>query len=230
MRHHLILATLVALPAAACSGGGDDHDATTTPLPAVRATATAALTPAQAAEADADPNLPGEYIDLPGIYGAPYPYGPPPPHQDGPIDYSAQGLPPAGGFHWGPSDGWTGACPPDPATAPLNCGPVPSGVYRQPWHAESLVHNMEHAGFVIWYNTDDQHVIDDIEAFATEQAAAGAMIVVTPYPDMTAGTVAITAWSRRDMFPVEEYDRSRLQTFIDAHLCRVDLEEFCSAQ
>jgi hypothetical protein len=40
-------------------------------------------------------------------------------------------------------------------------------------------------------------------------------------------TVAITTWSRRDMFPAAELDIERLQQFIDAHYCRFDPEGFC---
>lgn len=233
-RRLLSLAAAVVLLAAACGDGGAPSPTVT---PTLEPTATAAPTAtadttdleqqAVAVEADDDPSLPGEYVDLPAIYGAPYPYGTPPPHQEGPIDYSAQGLPPVGGLHWGPSPSWPGPCPPDPDDAVPNCGPVPWGIYRTPWPAEALVHNMEHAGVVIWYNTTDQAVIDDLEAFTEEQLAADKQIVLAPYPDMEAETVAVTIWSRRDLFPASEYDRDRLQRFIDVLYCRFDPEGFC---
>lgn len=229
----LLTIAVLSMVLVGCKSNGSKPAATDTPVIAT-VTQTIDATPrlsaderALAAEADSDPSLPGEYIDLPAIYGAPYPFGPPPPHQDGPIDYSAQGLPPAGGLHWGPSTGWAGPCPEDPATAPLNCGPVPWGVYRSPWHAESLVHNMEHAGIVIWYNTTDQAVIDDLEAFATQQFKSSKQLVLAPYPDMEAETIGITVWSRRDKFAVGEYNPERLQKFIDALYCRFDPEGFC---
>lgn len=235
MRWYLPLAFAVAVAlTAACGGNGSKSadKATST----IAATSTGAGTPtprlsaadaAVVAEANADPSLPGEYIDLPAIYGGPYPYGTPPPHQDGPIDYSAQGLPPVGGKHWGPSAGWAGPCPDDPDQAPANCGPVPSGIYRKPWHAESLVHNLEHASFVIWYNTTDQAAIDKIEAFATKQLTDGKQLVLAPYPDMAPETVAITVWSRRETFPVDTIDTDQMQQFIDVLECRFDPEGFC---
>lgn len=212
---------------AAC-GGGNESPTPTSTLPAPPTTTPAsAEARAIVAEADDDPSLPGEYIDLPAIYGAPYPYGPPPPHQDGPIDYSAQGLPPAGGLHWGPSAGWTGPCPEAPASAPLNCGPVPWGIYREPWHAESLVHNLEHAGFVIWYNTNDQAIVARLEAFAQDQLTNGILLVLAPYADMDAENVAITVWSRRDIVPAGDFDEQQFQEFIDTLNCRFDPEGFC---
>jgi hypothetical protein len=174
-------------------------------------------------EGDGDPSLPGEFVDLQSIYGGHYG------NDDGPntaahvrqqVDYSAQGLPPAGGPHWG-----SGACGPDPSEAPPYCGPVPWGIYREPWETESLVHNMEHAGVVIWYNTADQAVIDGIEAFANDNDDK--LLVVAPYPDMEPETVAITVWSRRDAFAASEYSPERLQAFMDALYCRFDPEGFC---
>jgi hypothetical protein len=186
-------------------------------------------------EADPAPDLPGEYVNLPEAwadgstlahYGA----------SDGPntnahvthdVDYSkevtdnaASGLPPAGGPHWGSS-----SCGNDPATAPAFCGPAPWGIYRVPWHAESLVHNMEHGGTVIWYNTKDQGVISDLEDFAAKHKSKH--IVVAPYPDMDPETVAITVWGRRLKMPVSQYDRSKLTNFFDKTYCRFDPEGLC---
>jgi len=180
---------------------------------------------ARQAEANNDPKLPGEYINLPAIYGGYYS------NQNGTntaahtrelIDYKPQGLPPAGGPHWGDS-----VCPPDPAEAPLYCGPVPWGIYSEAWHAESLVHNLEHAGFVIWYNTADQSVIDELVTFATAQLRNGTLLVLTPYRDMEPETIAITVWSRRDKFPASDYNPKRLRRFIDVLRCRFDPERLC---
>ncbi len=221
IRWALVPILLPAVLAVACDSGA------TKPPPTPTATIAASSAPfsPRAVEADADPSLPGDYVNLPAIYGGYYGnrYGPNTgAHRLGAIDYSAQGLPPAGGPHWGSS-----RCPPDPTRAPPNCGPVPWGMYRQPWHAESLVHNMEHGGVVIWYNTSDQHTIDELEKFATEQLRAGKMLVLVPYLDMASGRIAITVWSRRDEFAVSNYDPKRLQHFIDVLYCRFDPERLC---
>ena len=183
----------------------------------------------RAAEADGDPSLPGEFVDLQTIYRGFYgnPDGPATaPHVQADVDYAADGNsnPPAGGPHWG-----SGPCGSDP-TAPASsfCGPAPWGIYREPWAAETLVHNMEHAGFVIWYNTSDAVVVDELERLAEQRLNAGQTLVLAPYPDMEADHVAITSWSRIDKFPVEEFEGSRIEAFIDAHLCRFDPEDFCA--
>jgi hypothetical protein len=213
-----------------CAGfpaGGSDAISTpeTTKTPAAGATPTFEPGSAPAIEGDNDPSLPGEFVDLQKIYGGFWG------NQNGTntarhmqqiIDYSVQGeLPPAGGPHWG------GRCPDDPDAAPLYCGPVPWGVYRKPWPAESVVHNMEHAGVIIWYNTSDQNVISQIEALARKNIAGGKLIVVTPYPAMETDYVALTAWGRRDKFPISDYSDERPQEFIDKLECRFDPERLC---
>ena len=211
---------LAAVLFVACGGDGSDKDTgVATATPAGRGGALAA---AVAVEADDDPTLPGEHIELPAIYAAPYPDTAKHVMRD--VDYAAEGVgvPPVGGPHWGMS-----ACGSDPAAAPPFCGPAPWGVYRAPWEPETLVHNMEHAGVVIWYHTADQAVIDALEDFAVQQLRADRQLVLAPYPDMQAETVAITVWSRRDMFPAADLDTGRLQDFIDVLYCRFDPEAFC---
>lgn len=222
MRLRVALALALALALSACGGGGDASPTPTEP-PAPTATVENSFEAARRVEGDDDPSLPGEYVDLPAIYGGHYGGEPNTgPHVRATVDYSRQGLPPVGGPHWG-----SAACGNDPPQAPPFCGPVPWGIYREPWHAESLVHNMEHAGVVILYNTSDRDVIDELEAFALEKLNAGTLLVLAPYPDMDAETVAITVWSRRDMFPAAEVDIERLQRFIDVLYCRFDPEGFC---
>lgn len=169
-----------------------------------------------AAEADDSPELPGEYIDLPAIYGGPYPEtgG----HLRESIDYEAEGNsnPPTGGPHW------NAGCGDDPSAAPAFCGPAPWGIYREPWDPETLVHNMEHGGVVIWYNSDDGAVRDQLEQLVLDSDAD--LLVLAPYPDMEDETVAITSWTRIDKFPVAELTEERVNEFIDTHLRRFNPE------
>jgi hypothetical protein len=192
-----------------------------------------------AARTEANPGvgLPGTYVNLPKIYDGFYG------NQDGnntndhvkrDVDYAhdcaksdpavCNSNPPAGGPHWG-----QGACPEDPAQAPLYCGPVPWGVYRAAWPAETLVHNMEHGGTVIWYNTKNQQVIDELESIAESELKGRKLLVLTPYPDMEADTVAITAWARIDKMPVSQYTKERVQKFIDVFKCRFNPETMSGA-
>lgn len=179
-------------------------------------------------ERDPAPDKAGEWVNLPEIYGdergdASYSGDGVPntaPHVNEDVDYSDQGLPPAGGPHWG-----SGSCPPDPEDAPRFCGPAPVGIYRAPWEASSLIHNMEHGGTVIWYNTTDQEVIDDLEDFANSNRDKN--LVLAPYPEMAEDQVAITIWSRRDVISTSEYTRDFIDDFMDDWYCKFDPEGFC---
>jgi Protein of unknown function (DUF3105) len=190
---------------------------------------------AAAAESDANPDLPGEIIDLQRIYGGVYgaPSGPTTaPHVQEDMDYEAHCSsgeptvcntnPPAGGPHW------NGACgTDDPTEAPSFCGPAPWGIYRDPWEAETLVHNMEHSGVIIWYDVADPELIAELESFVNERITEDSRLILAPYPDMEDETIAITSWSRIDKFPVSGYSEERIDRFIDAHLCRFDPEDLC---
>lgn len=188
-------------------------------------------------EADPAPDLPGVYVDLPKIYGGFYG------NSDGPntaehvtrdVNYATDcttttpkvcnSNPPVGGPHWG-----SRACPEDPDDAPAFCGPAPWGVYRKPWQPGSLVHNMEHSGIVIWYNTTNQQVIDELESLAKSDLKNKHLLVLTPYPDMEPETIAVTTWGRIDKFPVSQYSKDRVTTFIRKLRCRFNPENFSGA-
>ena len=207
---------IVILAAACSSGDGDDSpEATAEPtIPWISL---------------ADPEKAGEYVNLPEIYrderglatyGSDGSVPNTAPHVTGDVDYDAVGNsnPPAGGPHW------SGGCPRDPTEAE-ECGPAPWGIYRDPWPAETVVHNMEHGGTVIWYNTTDQAVIDDLEDYVGGNSDK--LLVLTPYPEMEAEHVAITIWSRIDLIAVGEYSREFIDDFMDDWYCHWDPEGFC---
>ena len=189
--------------------------------------------PANAAAADHErdpaPDKAGEYVNLPEIYQderGPASYsggavGNTAPHVSAEVDYEADGNsnPPAGGPHN------AGVCGNDPEEAPRVCGPVPFGFYRAPWPAGALIHTMEHGGTIIWYNTTDQEVIDDLEDFVGDNRDKN--LVLAPYPDMAEEHVAITIWARIDLIPVGEYSRDRIDDFMDDWYCEFDPEGFC---
>jgi hypothetical protein len=181
-----------------------------------------------AAEQDASTALPGQFIDLEAIYGGVY--GATAGHVTNDVDYAAACTttepklcntnPPVGGPHW--SDN----CGKDPKAAPAFCGPAPWGIYRDPWSPETLVHNMEHGGVVIWYNTTNQQVIDGLESVIKDKLDDNALLVLAPYPDMEPDTVALTSWTRIDKFLVAQYSDDRVNTFISAHERRFNPEHF----
>ncbi len=187
-------------------------------------------------EEDPAPNLPGQYVNLPEAFAvgstqAHYGSTTGPntnSHVTRDVDYSKEtsasapnGLPPAGGPHWGST-----TCGSDPAAAPAFCGPIPWGIYRAEWHAESFVHNMEHGGVVIWYNLSDRTLRDQIEAEVAKLGKNGAFVVMAPYSAIPANTIAFTAWARREILPADQYDNSKLDEFTKTFNCRFNPEGF----
>ena len=173
-----------------------------------------------AAESDDDPALPGLYVDLPAIYlEGPYPETAG--HVSVDVDYELVGNsnPPVGGPHWG------APCGDSPAESPPFCGPAPWGIFQDEWDPETLVHNMEHAGVVLWYNTSDEDLVDELDAIIRARLDDN-LLVMAPYSAMEDETIAITSWSRIDKFPVDEYDAGRVERFIDVHARRFNPEGF----
>jgi hypothetical protein len=178
----------------------------------------------QAIEADPAPDLPGEFVDLQKIYEGSYGATEGPntnPHVTNDVDYTEQGQPPAGGPHWGST-----ACATTPAESPPFCGPIPFGIFRDEWPAESVVHALEHGGMAVWYNTTNQEVIDDLEDLVRQKGDDDYLIVMVPYSKMDAETVGATAWGRRITMPAGEYDRAAIENFLDKLRCRFNPENF----
>jgi hypothetical protein len=84
---------------------------------------------------------------------------------------------------------------------------------------------MEHGGVVIWYNTDNQEIIAELEQVAEDRVEDQDIIVMAPYRDMEDDTIAVTSWSRIDKIPTSQYSRERVDNFINAHLCRFNPED-----
>ncbi len=113
-----------------------------------------------------------------------------------------------------------------PTSGPHAATPAPFRVFTQPTGKEYLVHNLEHGGVVFWYNTDDQQAIALLTDVVKNAIAQGELVALTPYPDMEPNTIALTAWTRLDKFPVSELTRDRAQHFIDVYERRFNPEGF----
>ncbi len=85
---------------------------------------------------------------------------------------------------------------------------------------------MEHGGVIVWYNTQDRDIVNELEDAIAERLRRGELLVMTPYPDMEREQIAVTAWSRIDAFPTADYSLARVEAFIDAHLRRFNPEDF----
>ena len=85
---------------------------------------------------------------------------------------------------------------------------------------------MEHAGVIVWYNTQNRDIVNQLEDAIDARLRRGELLLLTPYLDMERERIAVTAWSRIDTFPTAAYSLARVQAFIDAHMRRFNPEEF----
>jgi hypothetical protein len=113
-----------------------------------------------------------------------------------------------------------------PTSGPHADRPMEFTVLENPAPKENLIHNMEHGGVVVWYNTTDQAVIDQLADIVNDQLDRRRFVVMSFYDGMEPDTIALTAWSRLDKFPVSEMTEDRVVDFIDTHHKRFNPEGF----
>jgi hypothetical protein len=113
-----------------------------------------------------------------------------------------------------------------PTSGPHADQPMPFRVLENPAPKENLLHSMEHGGVIVWYNTSNQDMINQLEDLVQEQIDRRRFVALTQYPSMEADTIAITAWTRLDKFPVADYNKKRLEDFINEHHKRFNPEGF----
>jgi Protein of unknown function (DUF3105) len=113
-----------------------------------------------------------------------------------------------------------------PTSGPHAASPMPFRVLENPAPKENLIHNMEHGGVVIWYNTSDETVLQQLRSIATDALDRRRLVVMSQYSGMEPNTIALTSWTRLDKFPVSEFNRNRVSTFIEEHNKRFNPEGF----
>jgi hypothetical protein len=113
-----------------------------------------------------------------------------------------------------------------PTSGPHNGSPMPFKVLDNPAPKESLIHNMEHGGVVVWYNTDDQNLIKQLADAVNAELDRRRLVVMTRYTEMEPNTIALTSWTRLDKFKTDEYSKKRVTDFIEENSKRFNPEGF----
>jgi len=91
---------------------------------------------------------------------------------------------------------------------------APWGISQTPIAEEIQVHNLEHGGVIIQYNTRDRDLVQRLEELARKQADYPCYLIVAPYPNM-GSAIALTAWGV--VLYLQQYDETAIQEFIDAY-------------
>jgi hypothetical protein len=113
-----------------------------------------------------------------------------------------------------------------PTSGPHAQSPAPFRVLPSPAPKEALVHNMEHGGVVVWYNTTDQRLIGQLADIVGAELTRQRLVVMSPYTDMERDTIALTSWTRLDKFGVKDFSEERVQKFISRNSKRFNPEGF----
>lgn len=105
----------------------------------------------------------------------------------------------------------------DPPTSGWHVGRLaPRGSYDYVVPDELLVHNMEDGFVILWYpfgtGSENREHIERLE-----QAASGYERVIIAPRESLENEYALTAWTRLDRFPTDEYDEERVRDFLDAY-------------
>ena len=147
-------------------------------------------------------------------------------------DVDAPGLGPRGHFPVGQTfDGYNSN---PPTNGPHAVVAAPWGIAAEPVPKEVAVHNLEHAGVVVWYNCaggpqplDEagcQQLENGLAQVVQDALSDGKKVLMTEYGDME-HRIALTAWQYLDAF--DEFDGARVRSFIDAFECYSDPENAC---
>lgn len=177
----------------------------------------------QLAQEDADPGLPGVFF-------------PPHPGSDGILgtpddrDHHAQGvdIPICTQAQIDANQGTNPVCYTSnpPTSGPHGDRPMAFEILENPAPKENLVHNMEHGGIVVWYNTTDEAIIDQLKEIVQGQINRRRFVVMSQYPGMEADTIALTSWTRLDKFSIADFSKERIEDFISEHHKRFNPEGF----
>jgi hypothetical protein len=185
-------------------------------------------TAADLAEADDSPDLPGRFVPTQGKqHTGPWPLRERIPYceDDDLRDDCYASIPPTSGLHVPVQ---RGARLSDGVTAPLPPNP---GIYDFDLPREAVPHIQEHAGVFVGYNCESdacRSAVEELETVVLQELSLGERVVMTPFSDLDADTIALASWTRVDAFAASDYDAGRVREFIQRHSCRFDPEGFCT--
>lgn len=149
--------------------------------------------------------------------------------------YAAQKIEPLESRqHLAPGETFDGYNSDPPTSGPHSPNFQDWGVSETAVPSEVAVHNMEHAGVIVWYdcNAGPRQLSADecgqlrggLADIVQEAVDDGKFVLMTPYPGMD-HRIALTAWAYLDAF--DELDAARVRSFIDVFECLTDLENLC---
>ena len=71
-----------------------------------------------------------------------------------------------------------------PTSGNHNPQPAAFKIYDNAVPKENLVHSMEHGGVIVWYNTENQDVINQVKSVVTSELGRRKQVVMSKYTEM----------------------------------------------
>jgi len=105
-----------------------------------------------------------------------------------------------------------------PTSGPHYITPSDWGVHESQQPDGAVVHNLEHGGINVNYNSKDDTEIAALRTFLEGQVTFPGCFVLHPYADIAEGSVALTSWQWLKEF--DGVDTAGMQEFINAHINR----------
>ena len=95
-------------------------------------------------------------------------------------------------------------------------------VYTTALPESQVIHNLEHAGIVIWYQAGklDKQRLDELTSYVRNKLSGSRFkFILSPWAGKDFGaSIAVTAW--RYLLLVDKIDTSQIDAFVDAHYGR----------
>ena len=88
---------------------------------------------------------------------------------------------------------------------------MPFRVLENPAPKENLIHNMEHGGVVVWVNTTNQSVYDQLADLVRDELDKRHFVVMSRYSEMEAETIALTSWTRLEKMSTANFDKDEIR-------------------
>ena len=113
-------------------------------------------------------------------------------------------------FHISETDTFAGYNSIPPTTGNHWAVPAEWGIYDEPVPNERQVHNLEHGGIIIQYDSEDEGLIARLEELARSLRGFPSCVIVAPYPDME-HPIALTAWGV--LLTMDDLDEAAIREF-----------------
>lgn len=140
-------------------------------------------------------------------------------------DPRIQTFPDQGRAHANPGEVITGYNSNPPTSGPHDPNPAQCGIYRTEIPVERLVHTMEHAGVILYYQPEvfSPDEVTELQNLATELLRDNHRLVMVPNRQIEA-RIALTAWDT--LLELDTFEADTIRAFVRAYDGRFNPEDF----